>query len=57
MVHKRVLLAVLMAGWSTLVAMATAYFYSQRSNRKLLTDVTDLMEGLKYYVETATRGQ
>jgi hypothetical protein len=56
MVHKRVLLAVLMAGWSTLVAMATAYFYSQRSNRKLLTDVTDLMEGLKYYVETTVRG-
>lgn len=56
MVHKRVLLAVLMAGWSTLVAMATAYLYSQRSNRKLLTDVTDLMEGLKYYVETTVRG-
>lgn len=52
MEQKRVLAAVLVAVWSAFIAVLAAYIYT----RKLLTDVTDLMEGLQKYVETFVRG-
>lgn len=53
MVQQKVLSTVLLAGFAALVAVIAARLYS----RKLMTDVTDLMEGLELYVKTTVRGE